>query len=113
MDRKSLLKALTPEKLEAFSKEQAKKLGGELPASLTGNERGYFQTAYLDPRYDKVSSKVSAFSTQEQQERIADAAQEGWSQAWAAVKSFGANSLAGFLDGIGSNDPRGLTNMAF
>ena len=113
MDRKSLLKALTPEKLEAFSKEQAKKLGGELPASLTGNERGYFQTAYLDPRYDKVSSKVSAFSTQEQQERIADAAQEGWSQAWAAVKSFGANALAGFLDGIGSNDPRGLTNMAF
>ena len=113
MDRKSLLKALTPEKLEAFSKEQAKKLGGELPASLTGNERGYFQTAYLDPRYNKVSSKVSAFSTQEQQERTADAAQEGWSQAWTAIKSFSANTLAGFLDGIGSNDPRGITNMAF
>ena len=116
MDGKDILKALTSSDAEALAKQKEKEIFEGKPRYIgtTGRELGYSPTAFLNPRYKKVSNVVSPFmANQSDMEKAADAAQEGWDQAWTAKKAFVANTLSGFLDGIGSNDPRGLANMAF
>ena len=116
MDRKDILKALTSKDAEALTKQKEQEIFEGKPRYIgsSGRELGYTPMASLSSRYKKVSNVVSPFmANQTDMERAADASQEGWSQAWTALKSFGANTVAGFLDGIGSNDPRGLANMAF
>lgn len=97
------------------SKEEVVKereLKAEKPyVSATGRELGYFDPLYLNPRYNKYSKVIKGDTLNP--EMVADEMQNFGGALVNALKGFGINSAAGFLDAFGSNDPRGLANMAF
>ncbi len=83
----------------------------EAPESAISNQLKYFKTTYINPRYKKYRDK-GIYQSQDP-EKEADKMQNFGGALVNAIKGFGINAAAGFLDAFGSNDPVGLANMAF